>query len=66
MNLSYGKHSLWTDSPCSMNFPNYVSTIERSRRFEFDSIYFRDDPCKPATDIDEFLMPDLILKRFRS
>ncbi len=46
----------------------YVSkgaTIDKCKRFEFASIYYKDDPTKPKKKVDEFMVPEQILYNFR-
>lgn len=57
--------SLWVESPCTIAFCSKLPPLEQSKRFHFNSIYYRDDPCKPSRKIDEFQKPDLLLSDFR-
>lgn len=39
--------------------------MDRAKRFEYNSIYYRDDPCRPKKKVDEFMFPHDLLARFR-
>jgi hypothetical protein len=44
--------SIWTDSPCTLSYIQKAQAFEKSKRFEYNSIYYKDDPFKPAKPID--------------
>lgn len=39
--------------------------MDKSKRFEYNSIYYKDDPCKPKKKVDEFMFPHDLLDNFR-
>lgn len=47
-------NSIWEDSPCSLPFVAKAPSLEKAQRFHYNSIYYRDDPFKPARKVDEF------------
>ena len=57
--------TIWSESPCSLPFVSKKASIEKAKRFHYNSIYYKDDPFKPARKVDEFQKPDLILTEFR-
>lgn len=62
---SRSQGNLWVNSPCSMNFTNKLPCLERAERFQFNSIYHRDDPHRAARIINEFNKPDILVLQFR-
>lgn len=53
------------ESPPTLSYSNRAATIDRTKRFDIDSIYYKDDPTKPKKKIDEFMFPMQILQDFR-
>ena len=50
----------------TISFPRQVFSLERSRRFEYNSIYYKDDPFKQKKKVDEFMFPRDLLNNFRN
>ena len=46
------EYKLWVDSPCSLSFSNNLPYLDKSLRFQYGSIYYKDDPFKPAKKVD--------------
>lgn len=44
--------SIWNESPLTLAHSRNAITIDRSKRFDIDSIYYRDDPTKPKKKVD--------------
>jgi hypothetical protein len=42
-----------------------MPSFEKSRRFEFNSIYHKDDPHKPKLEQSPFSRPEMMLDEFR-
>ena len=57
--------TIWVDSPCSLSYTSNLPPLERAKRFHFNSIYYRDDPNKPAKREDQLRKPDLLISDFR-
>ena len=52
--------TIWAESPCSLPYVSKQLPIEKAKRFHYNSIYYKDDPFKPARKIDEFQKPRLL------
>ena len=58
-------NTIWVESPCTLPYVSRHASIEKTKRFHYNSIYYKDDPFQPARKIDEFQKPDLLLLEFR-
>lgn len=60
-----GSDKLWRDSSCSHNYVLQNPSMDHTERFNFGSIYFKDEVDKPKKIFTVFEKPDLVLLEFR-
>jgi hypothetical protein len=56
---------LWTNSACSLSYCSVQTTINKAEKFQYGSIYSKDDPFKSANIVNEYRKPDFLLMEFR-
>ena len=60
-----GTDKLWRNSPCSNNYVLQNPSMDQTQRFNYGSIYYKDEVDKPKKIFTPFEKPDLVLLDFR-
>ena len=57
--------SLWVNSPCTLAYTSHILPLEKSKRFHFNSIYYRHDASQPIKRDEQLRKPELMVSEFR-